>query len=145
MGDNWRSFSYYKAIPVIEKSPLKTKNAEQVKNLPSIGKSLQDHVSIGSSKWGFLLIFFNMITWKLELLLIFFIWQIQESVTTGKLSKLEHFETDEKLLNLRTSFELKALFVSLVAKACEYYDCRSLVFIFLFYNLIFPECLYVRC
>ncbi|OMO50383.1 hypothetical protein COLO4_38096 [Corchorus olitorius] len=38
---------------------------DQVKNLPGIGKSMQDH--------------------------------IQEIVTTGKLSKLEHFETDEKV------------------------------------------------
>ncbi|KAJ4838618.1 hypothetical protein Tsubulata_019381 [Turnera subulata] len=65
LGDDRRSFSYYKAIPVIEKLPFKIESAEQVKNLPGIGKSLQDH--------------------------------IQEIVTTGKLSKLEHFETDEKV------------------------------------------------
>ncbi|PON67238.1 DNA polymerase family X, beta-like [Parasponia andersonii] len=65
LGDNRRSFSYYKAIPVIEKLPFKIESAEQIKHLPSIGKSLQDH--------------------------------IQEIVTTGKLSKLEHFETDEKV------------------------------------------------
>ncbi|XP_048231585.1 DNA polymerase lambda-like isoform X5 [Ricinus communis] len=65
LGDDRRSFSYYKAIPVTEKLPFKIESADQVKNLPGIGKSLQDH--------------------------------IQEIVTTGKLSKLEHFETDEKV------------------------------------------------
>ncbi|CAI0627536.1 unnamed protein product [Linum tenue] len=65
LGDDRRSFSYHKAIPVIEKLPFKIESAEQVKGLPGIGKSLQDH--------------------------------IQEIVTTGKLSKLEHFETDEKV------------------------------------------------
>ncbi|CAN0924081.1 DNA polymerase lambda [Linum grandiflorum] len=65
LGEDRRSFSYYKAIPVIEKLPFKIESAEQVKGLPGIGKSLQDH--------------------------------IQEIVTTGKLSKLEHFETDEKV------------------------------------------------
>ncbi|XP_060671610.1 DNA polymerase lambda isoform X2 [Ziziphus jujuba] len=65
LGDDRRSFSYYKAIAVIEKLPFKIQNVEQVKHLPSIGKSMQDH--------------------------------IQEIVTTGKLSKLEHFEKDEKV------------------------------------------------
>ncbi|TYK15577.1 DNA polymerase beta isoform X2 [Cucumis melo var. makuwa] len=65
LGDERRSFSYYKAIPVIEKLPFKIESIDQVKHLPAIGKSLQDH--------------------------------IQEIVTTGKLSKLEHFETDEKV------------------------------------------------
>lgn len=65
MGDDRRSFSYYKAIPVVEKLPFKIESADQVKDLPGIGKSMQDH--------------------------------IQEIVTTGKLSKLEHFETDEKV------------------------------------------------
>nr|XP_011463389.1 PREDICTED: DNA polymerase lambda-like isoform X2 [Fragaria vesca subsp. vesca] len=65
LGDDRRSFSYYKAVPVIEKLPFKIQSAEQVKGLPGIGKSMQDH--------------------------------IQEIVTTGKLSKLEHFETDEKV------------------------------------------------
>ncbi|XP_041015457.1 DNA polymerase lambda isoform X1 [Juglans microcarpa x Juglans regia] len=65
LGDDRRSFSYYKAIPVIEKLPFIIESADQVKDLPSIGKSLQDH--------------------------------IQEIVTTGKLSKLEHFEKDEKV------------------------------------------------
>lgn len=46
LGDDWRSFSYYKAVPVIEKLPFKIEGADQVKNLPSIGKSLQDHVSL---------------------------------------------------------------------------------------------------
>ncbi|KAF3441409.1 hypothetical protein FNV43_RR15323 [Rhamnella rubrinervis] len=65
LGDDRRSFSYHKAIQMIEKLPFKIQNVEQVKHLPSIGKSMQDH--------------------------------IQEIVTTGKLSKLEHFETDEKV------------------------------------------------
>lgn len=64
LGDDRRSFSYYKAIPVIEKLPFRIESSDQVKHLPSIGKSLRDH--------------------------------IQEIVTTGKLSKLEHFENDEK-------------------------------------------------
>lgn len=68
LGDDRRSFSYYKAIGVIEKLPFKIENADQVKDLPTIGKSLQDH--------------------------------IQEIVTTGKLSKLEHFEADEKVRTL---------------------------------------------
>ncbi|KAJ3700615.1 hypothetical protein LUZ61_004320 [Rhynchospora tenuis] len=65
LGDDRRSFSYYKAIPVIEKLPFKIESVDQVKNLPTIGKSLQDH--------------------------------IDEIVNTGKLSKLEHFENDEKV------------------------------------------------
>lgn len=65
LGDDRRSFSYHKAIGVIEKLPFKIESADQVKDLPTIGKSMQDH--------------------------------IQEIVTTGKLSKLEHFETDEKV------------------------------------------------
>ncbi|RWR77119.1 BRCT domain-containing protein [Cinnamomum micranthum f. kanehirae] len=65
LGDDRRSFSYHKAIPVIEKLPFKIESVDQVKHLPAIGKSMQDH--------------------------------IQEIVTTGKLSKLEHFETDEKV------------------------------------------------
>ncbi|KAM0914402.1 hypothetical protein ACQ4PT_011584 [Festuca glaucescens] len=65
LGDDRRSFSYYKAIPVIEKLSFKIESADQVKNLPAIGKSLKDHIN--------------------------------EIVTTGKLSKLEHFENDEKV------------------------------------------------
>ncbi|MBA0823612.1 hypothetical protein Goarm_020330, partial [Gossypium armourianum] len=65
LGDDRRSFSYYKAIAVVEKLPFKVESADQVKDLPGIGKSMQDH--------------------------------IQEIVTTGKLSKLEQFETDEKV------------------------------------------------
>lgn len=45
LGEDRRSFSYYKAIPVIEKLPFKIESADQVKDLPGIGKSLQDHVS----------------------------------------------------------------------------------------------------
>ncbi|KAL6983619.1 DNA-directed DNA polymerase [Sarracenia purpurea var. burkii] len=65
LGDDRRSFSYNKAIAVIEKLPFKIDTVDQVKHLPTIGKSMQDH--------------------------------IQEIVRTGKLSKLEHFETDEKV------------------------------------------------
>ncbi|CDP00211.1 unnamed protein product [Coffea canephora] len=65
LGDDRRSFSYHKAILVIEKLPFKIESVEQVKHLPGIGKSMLDH--------------------------------IQEIVTTGKLSKLEHFEKDEKV------------------------------------------------
>ncbi|KAJ9557103.1 hypothetical protein OSB04_011717 [Centaurea solstitialis] len=65
LGDDRRSFSYYKAIPVIERLPFKIESGDQVKDLPAIGKSMQDH--------------------------------IHEIVTTGKLSKLEHFESDEKV------------------------------------------------
>ncbi|XP_019703422.1 DNA polymerase lambda isoform X2 [Elaeis guineensis] len=65
LGDERRSFSYYKAILMLEKLPFKIESADQVKDLPTIGKSLQDH--------------------------------IQEIVTTGKLSKLEYFEKDEKV------------------------------------------------
>ncbi|KAJ1389903.1 DNA-directed DNA-polymerase X [Sesbania bispinosa] len=65
LGEDRRSFSYYKAIAVIEKLPFKIESTDQIKKLPSIGKSMKDH--------------------------------IQEIITTGKLSKLEHFETDEKV------------------------------------------------
>ncbi|KAF6154684.1 hypothetical protein GIB67_000568 [Kingdonia uniflora] len=65
LGDDRRSFSYYKAIPVIEKLSFKIESADQVKDLPTIGKAMQDHIN--------------------------------EIVTTGKLSKLQHFETDEKV------------------------------------------------
>ncbi|KAK1316374.1 hypothetical protein QJS10_CPA05g01897 [Acorus calamus] len=65
LGDDRRSFSYYKAIPVIEKLPFKIESVDQVRHLPTIGKSLKDHIN--------------------------------EIITTGKLSKLEHFETDEKV------------------------------------------------
>ncbi|GAU45360.1 hypothetical protein TSUD_239090 [Trifolium subterraneum] len=65
LGEDRRSFSYHKAISVIEKLPFKIESADQIKNLPSIGKSMKDH--------------------------------IQEIITTGKLLKLEHFETDEKV------------------------------------------------
>lgn len=45
LGDDRRSFSYYKAIPVIEKFPTKIESVDQLKHLPGIGKSLTDHVS----------------------------------------------------------------------------------------------------
>lgn len=50
---------------MIENLSFKIENVDQVKHLPAIGKSLQDH--------------------------------IQEIVNTEKLSKLEHFENDEKV------------------------------------------------
>ncbi|RLM55276.1 DNA polymerase beta isoform X1 [Panicum miliaceum] len=89
LGDDRRSFSYYKAIPVIEKLPFKIESAEQVKDLPTIGKSLKDHIN--------------------------------EIVTTGKLSKLEHFENDEKStllqsvkpLPISTQFSFKVRTISL--------------------------------
>jgi DNA polymerase lambda len=46
LGDDRRSFSYYKAIPVVEKLPFKIESADQVKDLPGIGKSMQDHVRV---------------------------------------------------------------------------------------------------
>lgn len=45
LGDDRRSFSYSKAIAVIEKLPFRIERVDQVKNLPAIGKSMQDHVS----------------------------------------------------------------------------------------------------
>lgn len=45
MGDNRRSFSYHKAVAVTEKLPFKIESTDQVKGLPGIGKSMQDHVS----------------------------------------------------------------------------------------------------
>lgn len=50
LGDDRRSFSYYKAIGVIEKVPFKIESADQVKDLPTIGKSMQDHVSVHKFK-----------------------------------------------------------------------------------------------
>lgn len=46
LGDERRSFSYYKAIPVIEKLPCQIVSVDQVNDLPGIGKSLKDHVSL---------------------------------------------------------------------------------------------------
>ncbi|KAJ0986699.1 hypothetical protein J5N97_005055 [Dioscorea zingiberensis] len=54
-GDERRSFSYYKAIPVIEKLPYKIESVDQVKHLPTIGKSMQDHVrtiTLFGEVWG---------------------------------------------------------------------------------------------
>ncbi|XP_024525739.1 DNA polymerase lambda isoform X1 [Selaginella moellendorffii] len=65
LGDNRRSYSYHKAISYLEKLPYQVTSVDQVKNAPSIGKSLQNH--------------------------------IQEILSTGKLSKLEHFRDDEKV------------------------------------------------
>ncbi|KAG9144324.1 hypothetical protein Leryth_019421 [Lithospermum erythrorhizon] len=66
LGEDRRSFSYYKAVQVIEKFPFKIENSDQIKDLPGVGKSLKDH--------------------------------IQEIVRTGKLSKLEFLESNEKVL-----------------------------------------------
>jgi hypothetical protein len=44
-GDDRRSFSYYKAISIIENLSFKVTSSEQLKGLPSIGKSLLDVVS----------------------------------------------------------------------------------------------------
>lgn len=65
LGDDRRSFSYNKALSVLEKVPFKIDSVDQVKGLPAIGKSMQDH--------------------------------IQEILQTGCLSKLDHFEKDEKI------------------------------------------------
>ncbi|XP_062232857.1 DNA polymerase lambda-like [Phragmites australis] len=43
LGDDRRSFIYYKAILVIEKLPFKIESADQVKGFPAMGKSLKDH------------------------------------------------------------------------------------------------------
>ncbi|XP_022985529.1 DNA polymerase lambda isoform X4 [Cucurbita maxima] len=93
LGDERRSFSYYKAIPVIEELPFKIESIDQVKHLPAIGKSLQDH--------------------------------IQEILTTGKLSKLEHFETDEKVRTISLFGEVWGIGP---ATALRLYDkgCRTL-------------------
>ncbi|EPS71382.1 hypothetical protein M569_03377, partial [Genlisea aurea] len=45
LGDDRRSFSYYKAVSVIEKLPFRIESVDQVKSLPGIGKSLQDHIN----------------------------------------------------------------------------------------------------
>ncbi|KAH9303826.1 hypothetical protein KI387_008230, partial [Taxus chinensis] len=65
LDDDRRSFSYNKAISVLEKLPFKIVNVDQVKGLPAIGKSMRDH--------------------------------IQEIIQTGRMTKLEHFEKDEKI------------------------------------------------
>ncbi|KAL8111894.1 DNA polymerase lambda [Apium graveolens] len=93
MGDDRRSFSYYKAIPVIEKLPFKIESSEQVKHLPTIGKSMQEH--------------------------------IQEIVTTGKLSKLEHFETDEKVRTISLFGEVWGIGPATALKLYEK-GCRTL-------------------
>ncbi|XP_057832265.1 DNA polymerase lambda isoform X2 [Cryptomeria japonica] len=55
LGDDRRSFSYNKAISVLEKIPFKIVNVDQVKGLPAIGKSLQEHIrtiSLFGEVWG---------------------------------------------------------------------------------------------
>ncbi|MCO5548289.1 hypothetical protein L7F22_001746 [Adiantum nelumboides] len=44
LGDDRRAFSYHKAISVLEKLPFKIEHIDQVKGLPTIGKSLSDHI-----------------------------------------------------------------------------------------------------
>ncbi|CAJ1953329.1 unnamed protein product [Sphenostylis stenocarpa] len=87
LGDDRRSFSYYKAIAVIEKLSFKIESADQINNLPSIGKSMKDH--------------------------------IQEIITTGKLSKLEHFETDEKVRTISLFGEVWGIGPSTAMKLYE--------------------------
>ncbi|XP_052722698.1 DNA polymerase lambda isoform X4 [Vigna angularis] len=87
LGDDRRSFSYYKAIAVIEKLPFKIESADQINNLPSIGKSLKDH--------------------------------IQEIITSGKLSKLEHFEADEKVRTISLFGEVWGIGPSTALKLYE--------------------------
>lgn len=74
LGDDRRSFSYYKAIAVIEKLPFKIQNVEQVKHLPSIGKSMQDHVSeitshlLSFESWlPFYLVLPMLLSWSLDI------------------------------------------------------------------------------
>ncbi|KAL2612428.1 hypothetical protein R1flu_024120 [Riccia fluitans] len=45
LGDDRRSFSYYKANSVVEKLPFKITSVDQVKGLPAIGKSMQDQIA----------------------------------------------------------------------------------------------------
>ncbi|BBN16358.1 DNA polymerase lambda [Marchantia polymorpha subsp. ruderalis] len=45
LGDDRRSFSYYKANSVLEKLPFKITSVEEVKGLPAIGKSMQDQIA----------------------------------------------------------------------------------------------------
>ncbi|KAI5352454.1 hypothetical protein L3X38_005345 [Prunus dulcis] len=70
---------------VIEKLPFKIQSVDQVKDLPNIGKSMQDH----------------------------------EIVTTGKLSKLEHFETDEKVRTIALFEEIWGVGPSTALKLYE--------------------------
>lgn len=44
LGDDRRAFSYYKAVSVLEKLPFKIENVNQVRGLPTIGKSLREHI-----------------------------------------------------------------------------------------------------
>ncbi len=44
LGDDWRYFSYYKALSVLEKVPFKITSVDQIKGLPTLGKSLLDTV-----------------------------------------------------------------------------------------------------
>jgi hypothetical protein len=45
LGDDRRYFSYYKALSVLEKVPFKITSVDQIKGLPTIGKSLMENVS----------------------------------------------------------------------------------------------------
>ncbi|PQQ03975.1 DNA polymerase lambda isoform X1 [Prunus yedoensis var. nudiflora] len=88
LGDDRRSFSYYKAIAVIEKLPFKIQSVDQLKTYPTLESLCKIIGGFASS--------LNMFCVKYMLLGA--LCEIQEIVTTGKLSKLEHFETDEKVL-----------------------------------------------
>ncbi|CAI7908416.1 unnamed protein product [Closterium sp. NIES-53] len=44
LGDEWRWFSYYKALSVLEKLPFRIRSSQQVQGLPSIGSSLEGKV-----------------------------------------------------------------------------------------------------
>lgn len=44
LGDERRSFSYHKALSVLEKLPFRIDHVDQLKGLPSIGKSIQDNI-----------------------------------------------------------------------------------------------------
>lgn len=45
LGDDRRYFSYHKALSVLEKVPFKITSVDQIKGLPTIGKSLMENVS----------------------------------------------------------------------------------------------------
>jgi DNA polymerase/3'-5' exonuclease PolX len=59
LGDDRRYFSYYKALSVLEKVPFKITSVDQIKGLPTLGKSLLDTVKSAllcmTNKHGFLM------------------------------------------------------------------------------------------
>lgn len=94
LGDDRRAFSYSKALSVLEKIPFRITSVDQIKGLPTIGKSLVDSVStlMSLSNDTFYTPFVESCLMWLQW------WQIQEILSTGKLSKLEHLKNDEKVL-----------------------------------------------